>query len=183
MMNLIHNKTVRIIPIFLLTIMAFLMGVDSAVAINVSQCDIAPDFSARTISGEEITLSHMRGRPVFVTFWSTWCSRCQDEMEYLKELKTRYPDVTFVAVTSESADMNGEELAKIQQTVQEWDIPFIVLLDKDLKILDRYKVDALPTSVIVGMDGRVIFAEPDFTWTSTRDIEEAMPSIYSLACN
>lgn len=183
MMNLINKKTICVIPFFLFIILTILGATGTAVAINVSQCDVAPDFSAQTINGAELTLSHLRGRPVFVTFWSSWCSRCQEEMEFLKDLKTRYPDVIFVAVTSESEKMDGEDLAKVQQTIEEWDLPFIVLLDKGLKIWDTYKVNALPTSVIIGKDGKVIFAEPNFYWASPHNIEEAMDSIYTLACN
>jgi len=183
MMNLINKKTICVIPFFLLIILTILVATDTAVAINVSQCDVAPDFSARTMNGAQITLSHLRGRPVFVTFWSSWCSRCQEEMEYLKDLKTRYPDVIFVAVTSESEDMDKEELANVQQAVQDWDLPFLVLLDEGLRIWDTYKVNALPTSVLIGKDGRVIYAEPNFYWASTHNIEEAMDSIYTLACN
>lgn len=169
--------------IFLLTVFSALISIDPAAAINVSECDIAPDFSATTVNGNQVTLSHLRGRHVFVAFWSSWCSRCQEEMEYLKDLQARYPDVVFLAVTSESEDMDGEELARIQQAVQDWDLPFIVILDRGLKIWDRYKVNALPTSVIIGEDGRVVFVEPNFYWASVENIEQAMAGKDSLACN
>jgi len=182
-MNLLDKRIVCFLLFFFMAFAGVLIAIDTAMAINITECDVAPDFSALTLSGEQITLSHLRGRHVFVTFWSSWCSRCQEEMDYLKDLKRRYPDVIFVAVTSESEDMDGEELAKVQQAVQDWDLPFIVLLDKGLKIWDRYKVNALPTSVIIGKDGRVIFAEPNFYWASVDNIEHAMSRIDSLACN
>ncbi|UCF31451.1 MAG: TlpA family protein disulfide reductase [bacterium] len=177
------DRSVCLVLSSLVALCAMLIAVGPAGAINVTECDVAPDFAARTLTGRQVTLSHLRGQHVFVAFWSSWCSRCREEMEYLKTLKARYPDVVFLAITSESEDVDGEELARIEQAVQEWDLPFIVILDKGLKIWDSYQVNALPTNVIIGGDGRVIFAEPNFYWASADNIERAMAGRDSSACN
>ncbi len=151
-----------------------LLASTSALAISVSAGEPAPDFQARTLTGETVTLSEMKGQVVFVAFWSSWCSRCKEEMDYLKDLKARYPEVAFLAINAESEEPDEETLGRMQKAVEDWEVPFTVLIDRGLKIWDLYKVNALPTSFIVGSDGIIAFAEPNFYFASPENIDNAM---------
>jgi len=51
----------------------------------------APNVTFKTISNKNITLSHLQGHPVIVTFWASDCPACIEEMPYLKELYQQYP--------------------------------------------------------------------------------------------
>ena len=148
-----------------------------ALAISVSAGEPAPDFQAQTMAGETVTLSEMKGKVVFVAFWSSWCSRCKEEMDYLKDLKERYPEVVFLAINAESEEPDEETLGRMQKAVQDWEVPFTVLIDRGLKIWDLYKVNALPTSFIVGSDGIIAFAEPNFYFASPENIDNAMDQL------
>lgn len=151
---------------------------DPVLAINVLRGDAAPDFTAATIEGDTVTLSDLRGDIVFVAFWSSWCSRCKEEMDYLKELKREYPSVKFLAINAESEEPDDETILRMKKAVEDWKVPFTVLIDSGLKIWDLYKVNALPTSFIVGTDGTILFAEPNFYYASPKNINEAMQRIF-----
>ncbi len=156
----------------------FLLSAGAAHGISVSEGDLAPDFTAATIDGEPVTLSELRGSVVFVAFWSSWCSRCKEEMDYLKGLKTRYPEVKFLAINAESEEPDAEAIKRMRQAIEDWEVPFTVLIDEGLMIWDLYKVNALPTSFIVGTDGTIAFAEPNFYFASPDNIENAMRKLF-----
>ena len=49
----------------------------------------ASDFQLKSLEGTTITLSSLRGRPVLLNFWATWCGPCRDEMPSLERLSQR----------------------------------------------------------------------------------------------
>lgn len=171
--GLLSNR--KLLPFLIVPL--FLISPGSAVGISVEQGDIAPDFTAETLDGQTVSLSDYRGKVVFFAFWSSWCSRCKEEMEYLKELKVQYPEVVFLAINAEGEEPNAEDTEKMHNAIEDWGIPFTVLIDRGLKIWDLYKVNALPTSFIVDTDGRTIFAEPNFYFASPENIQNAMKQL------
>ena len=157
---------------------AFLISPTLAQGISVEQGHLAPDFTAETLDGHTVSLSDFRGKTVFIAFWSSWCSRCKEEMDYLKELKAQYPEVTFLAINAEGENPDAEALERMRKAIQEWEVPFTVLVDKGLLIWDMYKVNALPTSFIVDAEGTIIFAEPNFYFASPENIQNALRTLY-----
>ncbi|MBI1177720.1 redoxin domain-containing protein [bacterium] len=52
----------------------------------------APDFALQDLTGKTVHLSELRGRPVFVNFWATWCTACWAELPHLVKLHKEYGD-------------------------------------------------------------------------------------------
>lgn len=50
----------------------------------------APDVTLQTVDGETVSLSSLRGRPVIVNFWASWCVPCRDEFPLLVDAYERY---------------------------------------------------------------------------------------------
>ncbi|MFD1733714.1 peroxiredoxin family protein [Deinococcus malanensis] len=57
-----------------ITLLLFLM---SGLASAVRPGDVAPDFTLNDATGKRVTLSSLRGQPVVLTFWATWCLVCK----------------------------------------------------------------------------------------------------------
>jgi peroxiredoxin len=66
------------------------------VGTNVGQT--APDFTAPTTDGGEITLSDVRGSVVLLDFWGVWCTPCRQSLPHLDDLATRYGDDGLVVI-------------------------------------------------------------------------------------
>jgi thiol-disulfide isomerase/thioredoxin len=109
----------------------------------------APDFTLKTPEGAPVQLSQLKGKPVFVNFWATWCGPCREEMPAMQELYERYADqgLVILAINME------EDAARVQRWINEGGSTFTFVLDSDGEQVKRYNVNAAPTSYFVGRDG------------------------------
>ncbi|MCS6801666.1 MAG: TlpA disulfide reductase family protein [Chloroflexota bacterium] len=109
----------------------------------------APDFTLPTLDGRSLSLSSLRGRPVVINFWATWCAPCREEMPLLQTAFLRYgaTGLTVLAVDVQE----GEAL--VRPFVEEFGLTFPVLLDKNGDVVSRYRVRGLPTTVFVDRAG------------------------------
>jgi peroxiredoxin len=119
------------------------------------QGQIAPDFALRMISGENFQLSDNVGKKIIVlNFFATWCGPCQDEMPELNRYFDQHRSESFLLVgidADEKQDLVGE-------FVKDYKLDFQVGID-DGTVEKQYGVTAFPTTVLVGVDGKVQFYE------------------------
>ena len=108
----------------------------------------APDFTALTLDGGTLRLRDLRGRPVLLNFWATWCEPCRVEMPALQRVHEAYGDrVAIVGV-------NLQEPADVVRTfVEGYGYTWTFVLDPDFSIADRYRIRPIPTSVFIDADG------------------------------
>ncbi|MBF0318571.1 MAG: TlpA family protein disulfide reductase [Nitrospirae bacterium] len=113
----------------------------------------APDFSLKSINGGTISLSSYRGKVVLLNFWATWCAPCKEEMPSMNMLYHKYKNnglVVLAASTDNSA-------AAVERFVSRHHLAFPVLLDSDMKVAKaKYRINAQPTTFLIGKDGTVI---------------------------
>ncbi len=114
---------------------------------------IAPDFELAGLDGKPLRLSELRGRPVIVNFWATWCAPCRQEMPLLQETAERYGDQGLVVL---GVDV-GEDAAAVGNFARSLGVEFPILLDTTQHVSDRYRVYGLPTSFFIDREGVVDF--------------------------
>lgn len=136
----------------------------------------APDFTVRALPGGEISLHDFNGQVVMLMFWASWCSRCKEELEFLKKVKEEYPSLVFITLNVEAEKAQAVDAAKLQQAVDEWQLPFIVAADRGLKVWDLYKISAIPTSLIIGPDGKILHIQKSLYYASPDEIAGALKS-------
>ena len=111
---------------------------------------LAPDFSLRALGGTTVTLSALRGHPVMINFWATWCIACREEAPELEiALRTFGPKGLVILGID---DFSNDKLPDVQKYVSDYKLSFDILLD-DGKAFDAYRVPGLPTSFFVDKDG------------------------------
>lgn len=111
---------------------------------------MAPDFTLKDLSGNDITLSDYEGKIVILNFWAVWCKYCIEEMPDFntldKELK-QSEDAVILAVNVQ------EPKQTVQDYLTENDIDLEVLMDEDGAIASTYGVSGYPTTFIINPDG------------------------------
>lgn len=114
----------------------------------------APDFTLKTLDGEQVGLSQFRGRPVLINFWASWCSPCRLEMPDLVRTYETHKKDGFVVLAINLTFQDSIEGA--QRFADEFSMSFPVLLDETGEVTtDLYQLRGLPMSVFVDREGLV----------------------------
>lgn len=110
----------------------------------------APDFTVETLTALPFTLSAVRGQPVWISFWGSWCPPCRAELPDIEVVRVGAGDrLKFIAV-----DMD-ESRADVAAYMSSKNYDFPVGLDPTGEVSNRYRVVGLPTHVFVAADGTV----------------------------
>ncbi len=109
----------------------------------------APDFTLTLMSGEQVKLSALKGKVVFVNLWATWCPPCREEMPSMVEFYNLYHEkgVELVAI---SEDTNREEVTKM---LAKLGVAFPVGLDNDRELYQLYGATGVPETHLVDKIG------------------------------
>jgi thiol-disulfide isomerase/thioredoxin len=113
----------------------------------------APDFQLQTMSGQEIKLSELRGKKVFLNFWASWCGPCRSEMPDLQEMSRRYDGKVFLLGVNMTNDDTREEAERF---ILELGLTFPNVLDVQGQVQKDYRVLAFPMSLTVDEQGRIV---------------------------
>jgi cytochrome c biogenesis protein CcmG, thiol:disulfide interchange protein DsbE len=112
---------------------------------------LAPDFSLQTLSGETVTLSNLRGKPVLINLWASWCIPCRLEMPALQRVYQNYQAQGFQVLAVNAT--NQDDPGKVAEFAQQYGLKFPILLDKLGSVGQQYQLESLPTSFFVDTQG------------------------------
>ena len=111
-----------------------------------------PDLSGLTADGKTVSLSALRGKVVLLNFWATWCQECRPEMPMFQQLHRE-----FAAQGLSVVGINAREgIAAIRGYAKELGLTFPLVLDPKGEINVAYGVIGLPTTFLIGRDGRAV---------------------------
>lgn len=122
--------------------------------------DLAPEFTGTTPGGETVTLmdldgnpirlADLRGRPVWVNFWATWCPPCQEETPVLRDVYEKYADdgLALVAISVQETTA-----ADVRSYVDRYGLGYTVGFDATSAIFHTYKAFVLPTQLFIDRGG------------------------------
>lgn len=113
----------------------------------------APAFSLPRVDGGQAALGDWKGRVVLLNFWATFCEPCREEMPALQRLWKAFGDQGLVVV---AVSVDRGDTQQVRRFVQAEGLDFPVLLDRDGRVREDYEITGLPTSYLIGRDGRFI---------------------------
>lgn len=123
-------------------------------ALDAMEKEGVPDFELKRIDGTPLKLSDFRGKIVILNFWASWCNPCVEEFPSMMKLIEEFKgDVAVVAVTSEESKVDVETFMKA------FALPkpnFEVVWDADKAVMQKYGVEKVPESFLVGRDGKLL---------------------------
>ena len=153
-----------------------ILGLILSTVLSVAGCssggELAPDFQIQGVDGQVIYLSDLRGSPIFINFWATWCGSCRYEMPFIQEVYDEWSGQGLVVL----AINNGESLSTVEDFMLSNNYYFPVLLDIDQDIALQYNVRAVPTTFFIDGDG-IIRATKIGPFLSKAEIETMLGHI------
>ena len=112
----------------------------------------APDFSLTTFEGDTISLADLRGKPVIINFWASWCPPCRIEAPLIERTWRAYKDRGLMFLGINIQDRKEDAL----NYMQEFDITYPNGPDPAGEIAIDYGVSGLPVTFFINKKGEVV---------------------------
>lgn len=134
--------------------------------------DLAPNFqlpaSPDPQSGaSNVHLADLRGKVVYLDFWASWCGPCKQSFPWMNEMQSRYgkQGLTVLAV---DVDVHSDDARAF---LAELAPGFRVAFDTQGVTPKQYAIRGMPTSILIGPDGKVLLVHNGFRTDETADVE------------
>jgi thiol-disulfide isomerase/thioredoxin len=111
----------------------------------------APDFTVQGLDGKPYSLASLKGKPVLLDFWATWCGPCRKAMPSVEKLFQDYKDQGLTVLAVDGA----EDRQLVEDFLKTNPIASPAALSGETTILKDYDVTAFPTFVLIGADGKI----------------------------
>jgi len=112
----------------------------------------APAFELTSFEGKPYKLSELRGTPVVINFWASWCTQCKDEARELQAIWAQYKDKGLLVLGVDYVDTEPEAKAYKAQ----YGITFPNGPDVGTKISKAYRITGVPETYFIKADGTLL---------------------------
>jgi thiol-disulfide isomerase/thioredoxin len=132
----------------------------------------APEFQLMTLDGRVVSLGGYKGRPVWISFWASWCPPCRAENPDIEEMYQKYKDQGLVVL----APAIGEDSGTVSGYVKRTSLTFTVGVDETTEVAANYRIVGIPTHFFIDREGvlRVWRIGSMSTKTMEKNIEKIM---------
>ncbi len=144
---------------------AFVSGVEAPLAERTATPapTTLPAFEAVDLSGQPVRAADLRGRPVLLNLWATWCEPCRDELPALQELQHKHPSLRVLAVSVDGAG-SAATVRKLAGRLA----PKLTVLHPDGGLGAALGVSAVPQTFLFDGEHRLV-------WSSSGAFDVADP--------
>jgi len=111
----------------------------------------APDFELKTLDGERVRLRDLRGKPVLLSFFASWCGPCRRELPGVVKLQEEFKDQGLQVL-----GVNDEGKGTARHFAEKAGLTFTILDDSSAKVNRLYHVRSIPTAFLIDRDGKVV---------------------------
>lgn len=118
----------------------------------------APAFRLPSLEGKTTSLADFKGQVVVLDFWATWCGPCRQQAEILDDMhRSLGQKVVFLGINV------GEGKDVVERYVKRSPFPYATLLDPSQQTAAKYQAQGLPTLVVIGPRGDIVFHQVGVT--------------------
>jgi len=134
--------------------------------------------NGESVSSEKLAKENI----VIVVFWATWSKRSIEELGDLKTIAEKYADkpVKFIAVNVEDQTIAPATKANIEQKVAELQLPFPVIIDRNLEIFYSFGVIAVPSTAVLDTTGSLRYAPSGYSLTTHDRIVDSIEVLLGI---
>ena len=132
----------------------------------------APEIDLPGIAGT-VQLDNLKGKVVYLDFWASWCQPCKKSFPWMREMKELYADQGFEVL---AVNLDKErELA--DAFLQAADVNFEVAFDETGESASMYKLRGMPSSYLIGRDGKIYASHIGFRENDKSQLEQAIKNL------
>ncbi len=106
------------------------------------------------LNGNNIDVSNLKGKVIFLNLWATWCPPCVAEMPSIQKLYEKYKDSDKVAFLI----VSNEESAPVEKFIKKKGYNFPVYLNK-FRMPDDFATNSIPATFVISKDGKIVVRE------------------------
>lgn len=127
------------------------------------------NFTVSDLKDERLDINALRGKVIFLNLWATWCGPCRAEMPSIQELydSVDHNKVAFVMLSID----NPEQQAKVERYIKDKQFSFPVYMPSS-ELPKLLKVRSIPTTFVIGVDGKVKLKHAGTANYATKDFRE-----------
>jgi len=162
--------------------LALILWVCLGLTILLSHCakeekgpSLAPEFSLKTLTGEEMSLANNKGKTLLIDFWATWCGPCRESIPHLVHLHKTYRGQGLAVV---GLSMDKGDPKTVDHFAKSLDIPYPIAIAPE-EIARAYGVNGLPTIVLIDKEGKIREKIVGFNTTIAKKIESRVAELIS----
>jgi cytochrome c biogenesis protein CcmG/thiol:disulfide interchange protein DsbE len=148
----------------------------SATVAALDQGAQAPQFDLPGREGP-VQLAKYQGKLVYVDFWASWCGPCRQSFPWLNEMQARY-GARGLQVVGVNLDAKGDDARKF---LTETPARFQIAFDPAGATPRAYGIKGMPSSVLVGPDGKVLFQHAGFKEADRVELEKSIQAALGAA--
>ncbi len=134
---------------------------------------LAPDFTLKTIDGQEITLSKLKGKVVLLDFWATWCGPCRESIPHLIQLYKAYRENGFEMI---GISLDKGDAAVVGNFAKSMDIPYPIVMATE-EVARDYRVTSIPTTFFIDKEGKIREKIPGFNSTIAQQMNSKIADL------
>jgi len=112
----------------------------------------APDFTLQLFGGGQLSLRELKGKPVVLNFWASWCESCAEEATVLEDAWRTYKDKGVIFVGVDYVDTEPDALAYLKR----FDITYPNGPDLGSKISYAYRMQGVPETFFISKEGKIL---------------------------
>ncbi|ASO06422.1 TlpA family protein disulfide reductase [Arenibacter algicola] len=119
---------------------------------KISKGEVSPDFELYDINNDLVSLADLKGKPVYIDLWATWCMPCIAEIPALKDLEKKFKEIQFVSICKSDTKERWTKM------VAEKDLKGIQLFapNDDIEFIQKYMIQGIPRFILLDTEGKII---------------------------
>ena len=138
-----------IVPLLLAILLGVYLVSRNPVAAPTAIGSLAPDFSVADLDGNPVRLADLRGRPVIINFWASWCGPCVEEFPLLRDAAARHAGDGLVVIGIVWQDRSEAARDFMARNGATW----VAAMDPGGRVARDYGMLGLPETYFIDRDG------------------------------
>ena len=136
----------------------------------------APDFELPGRQGQALRLADYKGKTVYLDFWASWCGPCKQSFPWMNDMQSRYASKGLRVLAINVDQKSDDAKTFLNDNPARFDVAY----DQAGKAPRSYAIKGMPTSVLIGPDGKVLAVHSGFKDEQRGELEQQIRQALSV---